>query len=273
MRILPLCPIWTQIVSKFIALILTDSYTLLMEILGTSQELLRSHLRRELLKRHQRNPKYSLRAFAKHLDLEPSYLSKLLQGKRMFNSKNIGRLEKKLGLSLSQTEPQNFQNISSSAIYDNWHALAILEFLLIKNAGTNEKSISRSLGISLFEAREALNLLEKLGHIKGNRLGNWKLNNTNTSSIGIPASEQLKNLQRRYLSLADIALDEVAPELRDQSGITMAIDIAMIPKAKECIKKFRRELCALMQEHQKFNSVYQLSISFFPLTKITANEE
>jgi hypothetical protein len=48
----------------------------------------------------------------------------------------------------------------------------------------------------------------------------------------------------------------------------MAIDPRDLPEAKERIKKFRRELMTYLQRKgTRFDEVYQLAISLYPISK------
>ncbi len=63
---------------------------------------LRLFLQSELIRRCKINPKYSIRAFARTLKLEPSELSKILNGKRGISHTKFHRIERALHLSPSQ---------------------------------------------------------------------------------------------------------------------------------------------------------------------------
>src|SRR5688572_12852065 len=56
-------------------------------------------LRDELLRRSARNPRYSLRAFARFLDVDPATLSQLLRGERACTERTARRLGLRLGFS------------------------------------------------------------------------------------------------------------------------------------------------------------------------------
>lgn len=64
----------------------------------------RQYLMQELVRRSRVNPKYSLRAFARSLEIEPSFLSKLLSQKRSMTSSTVKRLAPRLALSPEQVE-------------------------------------------------------------------------------------------------------------------------------------------------------------------------
>jgi transcriptional regulator with XRE-family HTH domain len=64
----------------------------------------RSFLQDELEKRCKKNPRFSLRAFARTLDVEPSALSKILHGKRSLTPKMLLRMASQLGLPDNEIE-------------------------------------------------------------------------------------------------------------------------------------------------------------------------
>ncbi len=63
----------------------------------------RIFVKEELLLRTAKNPSYSLRAFAKSLQVEHSALSKILSGKRSLTPEMIYRISTRLGVSRDQT--------------------------------------------------------------------------------------------------------------------------------------------------------------------------
>jgi transcriptional regulator with XRE-family HTH domain len=58
----------------------------------------RQYLREELARRCQKNTQFSLRGFARMLEIEPSSLSKLLNGKRRITEAMLVRLAQKLNI-------------------------------------------------------------------------------------------------------------------------------------------------------------------------------
>lgn len=56
-------------------------------------------LNEEYQKRKQRNENFSLRSFAKWLDISPAQLSQMMSGKRTISLKSAKKLSQKLGLS------------------------------------------------------------------------------------------------------------------------------------------------------------------------------
>lgn len=71
----------------------------------------RDYLKGELERRCQKNSQFSLRGFARMLEIEPSSLSKILNGKRRVTATMLERLGKKLNL--SEEEISEFHSIES----------------------------------------------------------------------------------------------------------------------------------------------------------------
>jgi hypothetical protein len=82
-------------VSIFSQLKSKASYNFLM---STQENILfKKALSEELQKRAKKNPGYSIRSFARFLELEPSSLAQILSGKRKLTDKMCQRLGKRLG--------------------------------------------------------------------------------------------------------------------------------------------------------------------------------
>lgn len=62
-------------------------------------DLLVSHICKELERRRERNSHYSLRAYARDLETDPSYLSKIMNGRRRISRNLAAKIAKKLGVS------------------------------------------------------------------------------------------------------------------------------------------------------------------------------
>ncbi len=59
-------------------------------------------LKEEWARRMHHNPRYSLRAFARFLHVEPSFLSKILHGKRAVTESTLRRFGEKIGLTAEE---------------------------------------------------------------------------------------------------------------------------------------------------------------------------
>ena len=247
----------------------------------------RKTLQGEFLKRCRQNPRYSLRGFARALAMDPSDLSKLLRGKRAITPKAAREMAGRLGFDPSTVvaEQADAQETRSSekdlkmllsdtfSFISDWYYYAILELLCLDGLSGTARVISTSLGLSIAEAQDALERLERLGMVARKSDGSWKKLKGNHTTVGIPGTTgALKKRQRQVLEKAIAAMDEVPPELRDQSCMTMSVSLDRLPEAKKRIKNFRRELCSYLEAGPKKEEVFELCISLFPLSRLKTRQ-
>ena len=239
-------------------------------------------LQQEFIKRNASNSSYSLRAFAKHLGIYHATLSALLSGKRKITYKTAQKLSTKLGLDpIQMRELSDFKEESSVNYHSlqqdvfnsiaEWHFDAILELTKIKKLKLTAKVISEAIGISVIESSLAIDTLLRLELIKRVGPHQYTVASENTTNILDPdfTSAAMKKYQKKILQKSLDSIDEVSKEEREHTSVTMAIRKADLKKAKGAMKRFRREMNQYMQR-KNFNpdEVYQLQISFFPLTKL-----
>ena len=62
------------------------------------------------------------------------------------------------------------------------------------------------------------------------------------------------------------SLEKDPIDVRDMSGITMAISTRKLPEARKLIMDFRRKLCAFLEDGHK-DAVYRLNVQLFPLSQ------
>lgn len=242
----------------------------------------RTFLQNELTRRIRANPRFSLRGFAQILQVQSGFLSKILKGQRRVTPATVKRFGLRLNLSLpemdafvaqcstpaDQTE-ENFRQVAYDhfQVIADWYHFAILELISLPQFQTHPRWIAKSLGISAIEAKSAIDRLIRLGFIVVDPIsGQWQAREKHSTTLGMQESaEALKRMQRQILEKAIQALDTFPIEQRDQSSMTMAIDSSRLPAAKLRLKKFRRSLCTFLESGSSIDSVYQLSISLFPL--------
>ncbi len=233
----------------------------------------KSYLEAELVRRCERNPHYSLRAFANFLDIDHSTLSQLIRGKRKITSAMQERLGQKLGLGpkeLKNFDPTlNYSEVTLDLfeVTSEWFYFAIMELMLIKDFKPEPEWISERLGLDIEETKLAILRLVKVGFIEIDESGRWidiSAKNVTTLDHHLTSPAHIK-MQTQLLDKAVEAMGKYSLEKRSQTGMTMAIDKNKIPKAKEMIIKFQRELCAFLEDGEQ-NDVFHLGISLFPLT-------
>ncbi len=256
-------------------------------------------LRKEFEFRQLRNPKYSLRAFSRDLEVPAPKLSQILKGRGGISPDRATQIAPKLHL--GQEEAQLFvtlvavqhsrshlakkqakarlEGISQSAEYgsiqletfkviSDWYHFAILELTETVGFKSSIPYISERLRISVETAKEAIQRLQDLGLLM-KKSGRWLQTNANLATpTGVP-SQAIRHYHRQILAKADEALDFYPVEQRDFSASTIPVAESQMAEAKEEIRKFRRELAKkLSKGREPKERVYSLAIQFFPLDKI-----
>ncbi len=244
----------------------------------------RIFLQRELVARCKRNPRYSLRAFARTLSCDVSSLSKILRGRRPLGKRLATRFGLRLGLppaelqrmlrTTSARSPENSAYrelpVDQFEVISDWYHFAILELMELPAFRPNARWIARRLGLTASEANSAIERLQRVGLLAIDTDGRWKdlsAGKTTTLGNGTVTAEALRRMQRDLLAKAAEALDRTPIGLRDHSTITLAIRTRDIPWVKQELKKFRRVLGERLDASRRKDEIYCLSLAFFPLTE------
>jgi len=242
----------------------------------------RLYLQAELLKRCEKNPRYSLRAFARSLDIHHSSLSRILRGHRSLTKKKFLQIVNSLNLGPSEIEkftqhkssraPHNeFKDLPLDVfiVISEWYHDAILELTRLKNFQPHPGWISRILGITVNEANIAIERLVRLELIEVRTDGRW-VNHAEQTEIGIETpytSGALKKYQKRILQMAIESVDDISKERRHNISSTVALDSKDLDVVKKKLNEFRRAITKFIQrKNVKADEVYQLGICFYPLT-------
>lgn len=248
-----------------------------METIGKPIALI---LKEELLKRQRKNEGYSLRAFSKAMGLSSSFVSKVLSGKKNLSEETILLIASRLKLEGQALEDFSFHleknknvefeelNIDNFQYISDWQHYALLELLTLSDFKSDVFWIAEKLDISIEKVESSLARLERINLIARDKKGNFSSYNKNLTTVNqkAPSSAHTEH-ERQLLKKALEALDSVDPAERSQSSMTMAIPSRRLKEAREKIKLFQREMNSLLQRKGPRDSVYNLSISFFPLTE------
>lgn len=242
--------------------------------------------------RRSKNPRYSLRAFAKQLGLSPGRLSEFLAGKNSLSKANAMKIADALTFTPKQNErwlnslgfPKQSESkylrhrkVDSFVTIDedrfhliaDWEHYAILTFLETDVIDKSEKTLCERLGIKELTARLALNRLLRMGFISQDGLQFRKETPQVSTSSDVP-SPALRKSHKQTIEQALDALDTVDVEFRDITSITIPTSTKKLPLAKKMIKDFRRRLAAVMEDCDK-DEVYNLNIQLVPVTKTIKN--
>lgn len=234
----------------------------------------------ELTSRKNRNPSYSLRAFARDLGLGVTSLSDFFKGKRDLSKSNWIKVTQKLHLSPQEAEKLLLREDASKGqklpdrevlkedvfrLIADWYYLAILNLARLKNSKGDPLWLASRLGLEVEVVKEAL---ERLLRLKLVKIQNGKLIRTAkplTTTKDVP-SEAIQRHHRQNLILAERALNEVPVNLREFGSVTMTVDLQNLQKAKDLLLKTREKIINILSSNSA-SEVYTLSFQLFPISK------
>lgn len=249
------------------------------------QELLAS----ELKKRKDRNPNFSLRAFARWLGISPSQLSQMLTGKRPITLATMKKISSRLDLS-----PLEHKELMSSLIADkdyldsekdrkklllkedkfrlisDWYHFAILSLTRIKDAQSDPRWIARRLGINVEEANQALLRLERMGIIQTKPV--FKQICDPIEMVSDIPSEAVRKYHKQSLNIAIEKIDTIEMTKREYQSLTIPISPKQVPTIKKYINDFLAQISDYTEKH-KGSEVYNLNLQLFPVSVILEDSE
>jgi plasmid maintenance system antidote protein VapI len=110
---------------------------------------LRTRLTTEFSSRRERNPRFSLRAFARSLALHHTTVTRLVNGTRRASAPVLNRIGRRLGLSDSELVSMQRQEV----------AARILEAARLPDFRADSRWIAMKTGVELDDVNRALHLL------------------------------------------------------------------------------------------------------------------
>ncbi len=241
--------------------------------------------------KHQRNSRYSLRAFARDIGLTPGRVSELFHDKRSLSDPKINEIVERL--KLRDVEIQTVRKIVTKQrryqqdkrpfggetrlpplkiIRDQEFAVIAdpihYAILALMDGGVAVDEFAKRLAVSEQKVRAALTRLllvgmikEKSGAVSGGK--NYELVEHWVSTSTDQYSRAIRFHHRHKLKHAIQAIEKVPIEKRDITSWTMCVDPDKMPEAKKIIQSFERKMAKLMTTG-KPSEVYHLNIQFVP---------
>lgn len=254
------------------------------------------YLKDELSIRKSFNPSYSLRAFARDLEIAPSTLSEVLARKHHLSIRTATKLVEKLKIDDEQRQnfldlvalesPQKeveqkkiaarikarFETLNEKMPLDlfkvisGWEHFAILELTKVKGFNPSVSWVAECLGLSEDVIEEAIERLVQIDALLVEE-NQWSVNEKygdNFVGYDIP-SEAIKKFHQQCMQqiLGKIRLPI---EVREYSSTLMSIDRSEYEAIKKIMKKFKSEAIAQVSGQPKKDELYLLGIQFVPLS-------
>jgi uncharacterized protein (TIGR02147 family) len=257
----------------------------------------RTILTNEYEARASMNKSYSMRAYARDLDLSASQLNDILKGRKGLSTtksvlvaKNLGlendeilvfkalvekihgRSEriKKLAISFLEesTYKNNFKTLSQDSynILSDWYHFAILSCMELSTYDGTIDFLVQKLDLEFETVESAIKRMLREEMIDLNK-GKFVVSDEMYTTTHNIESKALKNSHKQTLKQAIDCIDTIPVELRDITSMTMAIDRNKLPEAKKLITDFRRKMSCFLESGIK-EDVYNINIQLVPVSKV-----
>ncbi len=261
----------------------------------------RDMIREILLERKENNPSYSLRSFARDLEISPGYLSNVLSGKRNIsfdkadqfsvllklnpfrkkifrlilqiehekNESKLPKLKEKLNRLLNETKRFTFIEMDSFKLLNDWKHLCVLELFDIDE--DNEKTFIWFKERVTFDEIELEDILARLIRqgLVSRQEGIYKKIHEDLTVNTKRSNESSRSIKKFHESVLEKAKNdylEVHPDKKDYSALIIDLAEDEIPVLKKMITEFRSQFNNQSQKGKK-DRVYCFSMQFFPLDK------
>ncbi|MBS1984648.1 MAG: TIGR02147 family protein [Bdellovibrionales bacterium] len=257
----------------------------------------REYLREVFELRRKRNPRYSLRAWARQIGLpHPSMLSMVLNGRRKLYPTLAGQIRNTLELEANEAHYFDILTLFTLAERDdeklcyskilvslkpnratlglefdalrflsNWYFVAIAELPYLKAFRSDPAWIARRLKLGVSQVEECIEALLRLGIFERNEAGELRRTQTTVTTPIDNPNEAVKRLHEQMLAKAAQALRSQGLDERDFSSRTFAFEESKLNAVKQRIRDFRAELDREFSS-EAADSLYSLNIQFFDLT-------
>ena len=259
----------------------------------------RTLLREILAEKQSKNPHFSMRAFAKVLGIQPSFLSLVLNGKRDISDETVGMIAEKLELNSVQSrelsilvrlEKVKNTNQRQQLLQDlkilrpelahtrdlsvdqfktisEWYHLPLQVLIELEDFEWSEENAAKSLGITVHEAHLALERLAALELIE------WTAGARPTAIGGsrmVKAPEHnqaLKNYHETMMKKNIVALHEQDPDLRLTASLNVALNAEQLAQARSILVAAQKKILKLCQAKSPEKEVYHVGLNLFQLTQ------
>jgi uncharacterized protein (TIGR02147 family) len=247
------------------------------------QKVIRNVLVKEFETIRKLNSSYSLRAYAKKLNLAGPELSSFINKKRNFSiTKTMSILDKTKLSDRKKDKLKKFigdyreaysiysckgmySKINDHSFSDikDWYFYVILCLLELNEGGCSLEFIESKLEIEKERVVFALETLINLELVKKECERYYFLGNHLTTTKKIK-SESLRDHHKQNIFQALNAIEAYPTDLRSISGNTFNIDKNRLPEAFDMIDNFR-QFFACYFSNEDSDSVYRLNLQLFPM--------
>jgi uncharacterized protein (TIGR02147 family) len=253
-------------------------------------ESFRSFLKDEFDFRTKRNSLYSLRAFARDLNVSHSRLSEFLSGKHPISARTGQRICR--SLSLANEDSDYLINLIRSEFHPNmkvrraaleaasqrrqtqfltsngeadllgcWYYLPLIVFMTLPKP-MNENEIAERLGVDNDTVREAIDFLAKEQFIEFDGTS-WKKSHAFFKFESGAPSPHFKAYHEMFLRMAAQSLHSDPIQERKFITWVFTFDDSDVEEARRELEEFSADFVRKFSERKSSNSVFSLGVQFY----------
>lgn len=259
----------------------------------------RTVLREILAEKQKKNAQFSLRAFAKVLGIQPSFLSLVLNGKRDISEETVGMIVDKLELSPLQARElsllvrlEKVKNLTQRAqllqdlktlrpeltqirdlsidhfkLISEWYHMPLQVLTELDDFEWSEENAARSLGITIHEVNLALERLAALELIEWTMGSRPKALGESRMIRSAHHNEAMKAYHETMMKKNIVALEEQDPQLRMTATLNVALDAEQLVRARAMLLATQKKILKLCQTRAPKKEIYHVSLNLFQLTE------
>ena len=157
--------------------------------------------------------------------------------------------------------------------YSTWLHAVVRELACATEKPTVESIAKRCrLVVSPAEVADSIRYLLRSGLLKSNGRGGYRQTEkiVEGDEQGIPAA--LRAMNSQMARFAEQALDDVPPEWREITGITMGLSQQSYTKVLGALDSCRKKILDIVVKEENVDRVYRLNLQMFPMTTIESDK-
>ena len=249
------------------------------------------------LEKKKKNAKYSYSVLGMAIGLNASHVFCIVEKKRNLPVRCVPAIKKVLGLTgraaryfdlllaASRTKSEKTrEEILAKAVLlrdvkkhvlenkeikylSDWWTPVIRALIEVNQGKVDVKTIAECLEPAIGEEKvlESIDLLKDLGFIQDLGNGRVKIADSHINISGEERAQAIRAFQAAVMQIGARSLQTIAPEDRDISTLTMAVDQQGFEEIKSMIQEFRKDVQIRVDKCGKPTRVLQMNLALFPV--------
>ena len=266
------------------------------------QLLIQERLKQKLVEAKAKNPRTSVRSFARQMKIPASTVSLVLLGKRnvskelalkisdvlqfdpMERAKIIAGFERELvrskvlkagSISPHDRNKKIEENFKPSTLrlseekfdlLSEWYYFGILSLVQTDDFKSESEWIGKRLGIEVETAKKAYDQLIALGMLTVDAAGKTTRTYKVVRTADGKKNTSLRKANQQNLELAKKTLDQGSFETCDFTWVNLPVDLRQIEQMKVMIRSFQSEFINTFGLSQGANEVFRVCVQAFPVS-------